>query len=62
MEDQLIMEAIHRNHIKTRELNKKKQVKIEKLSRLDKLILSMSALGFFTGVVTFIAVIESLKF
>lgn len=62
MEDQLIMEGIHRNHIKTRELNKKKQVKKEELSKMDKLILSMSALAFFTGVVTFIAVIENLKF
>lgn len=62
MEDQLIMEAIHRNHIKTRELNKKKQVKKEELSKLDKLILSMSTLGFFTGIVTLIAVIENMKF
>lgn len=62
MEDQSIMEAIHKNYIKTREINRTKQVKKEELTKFDKLILSMSTLGFFTGVVTLIAVIENMKF
>ncbi|MBO5138712.1 MAG: hypothetical protein J6B89_03620 [Bacilli bacterium] len=63
MEDKLMMNIIHDNYLKTREMNKRKRIKKEeKLTLLDKLFVGFGVTIFFSGLLLLISVINNLNF
>lgn len=69
MEDKLMMNIIHENYLKTRKINKEKEVlniKNKKKNKreliINNIIICASGLLFFTGLILLISVINNLSF
>lgn len=61
-ETQMMLEAIHENQRKVRAFNIKRAKKQKKQSIIDNVFMFLGSSIFMIGLMTFIAVIESLKF
>lgn len=61
-ETQIMFEKIHENRKKVREFNIKRVKRQKKQAIIDNVVMFLGSSIFLIGIMTFIAVIESMKF
>lgn len=61
-ETQMMLEAIHKNQKKVRTFNVKRAKQQKKQVIIDNVVMFLASSTFLIGIMTFIAVIESMKF
>ena len=61
-EDQIIMEAIHKNCVEQRKFNVKREKKAKKEMLVNNILMFVSSGIFFIGLMYLIAVVENMKF
>lgn len=61
-EDEIMMEIIHNNCIKHRELNAKREKKLKRKNIINTILGSVATIGFFFVIGLFLAVVEHMSF
>lgn len=61
-ETQIMFEKIHENQKKVRAFNVKRAKKQKKQAIIDDIVMFLASSTFLIGIMTFVAVIESMKF